>query len=113
VAWRRRNIVRTKWSRAKAERGIRRVRTHRERVRTRHEERKRVKDLGGGWAQYLKKRDLKKLRRESTGNVNETLRKTTGLEITKRIAGYTAGLRTIKDRTLWRGLPPPKRLKSY
>jgi hypothetical protein len=46
-----------------------------------------VKDLGSGWPQYLKK-----LRWESTGNVNKSLRKTSGLEMVKQIAGSTVGL---------------------
>jgi hypothetical protein len=45
----------------------------------------------------VKKRDLKELRRENTGHFNETLRKTSGLEIAKRIARSTVGLRTMKD----------------
>jgi hypothetical protein len=48
-----------------------------------HEGRKGLRDLGGRWLRYLKKRDLKKLQWESMRNVNETLRKTTGLEIGK------------------------------
>jgi hypothetical protein len=112
VAWRKRNIVRDKWTRAKAERGIRRVRTLMERLRTRHEGRHGVKDLDGARPRYQKKRDLKKLRRESTRNVNETLRKTTGLEIAKQIVRSTVGLRTIEDRTYWRGRPSPKRKKT-
>jgi hypothetical protein len=40
----------------------------------------------------------------------KVFRKTTGLEmIAKRIDRYTVGLRTVKDWTLWRGRPPPKR----
>lgn len=89
LAWRKRNIVRNKQTRVKPERGIRRIRTLRGKVRTTHEGRREVKDLGGGRSRYLNKRDLKKLRRESTGNVNETLRKTTGLEIAMRIARST------------------------
>jgi hypothetical protein len=81
-------------------------------VPTRHDGRKGMKDLGGGRPRYLKKRDLKKRRRESTRNVNETVRITTVLEIAKRIAGSTVELRTIKDRTLWRGRPRPKRKKE-
>jgi hypothetical protein len=46
VAWRKRNIVRNKWTRAKDERGIRRIRTLREIGRTRQKGRKGVKDLG-------------------------------------------------------------------
>jgi hypothetical protein len=61
VAWRKRNIVRNRWTRTKDERGIQRVWTLRERVQTLHKDRKGVKDLGSGWPQYLKKRDLKKL----------------------------------------------------
>jgi hypothetical protein len=71
-----------------------------------------VKDLGGGRPRYLKKRDLKKLRRESTGNVNETLRMTTGLEIAKRIARSTVGLRKMRNWTLWRGRFPPERINE-
>jgi hypothetical protein len=41
-------------------------------------------------------------------NVNETLRKTTGLEIGKWIARSTVGLWTIKDEILWWGWHPPK-----
>jgi hypothetical protein len=95
VAWRKRNIVRNKWTRAKAERGIRRVWTLRERVQMRHKGRKGVKDIGSVQPQYLKK-----LQWESTRNVNETLRKTTGLEIAKQIARSTVGRQTSKDRTL-------------
>jgi hypothetical protein len=54
VAWDRRNIVR-EYIKAKVERGIRRVRALRERVRTRHEGRKGIKDLGGERPRYLRK----------------------------------------------------------
>jgi hypothetical protein len=60
VAWHKRNVVRNKWTRAKAQRGIRWVRTLRERARTRHEGRNGVKGPGGGRPLYLKKWDLKK-----------------------------------------------------
>jgi hypothetical protein len=73
------------------------------RVAQRKRNRKGVTDLGGGRPRHLNKRELKKLRRESSGSVNDTLRKTIGLEIAKRIVKSTVGLRTIKDRTLWRG----------
>jgi hypothetical protein len=55
VAWRKKGVVRKDWTRSKVERTTQRVgplrknlRTLRERVRTRHEGRKGVKDLGGG-----------------------------------------------------------------
>jgi hypothetical protein len=78
------NIVRNKWTRAKAATEMQRVWMH-------HEGRKGVKDLGGRQP-YLKKQDLKKLQQESMGKVNETIRKTTELEIAKRIARSTVGL---------------------
>jgi hypothetical protein len=102
AAWRERNIVRNKFTRTKDERGIRRV-------RTRHEGRKGVKGLCGGRPWYLKKRDLKNLRRESRGNVKESLRKTTGLEIAKRMARSTLWLRKMRNWTLWRSRPPLER----
>jgi hypothetical protein len=60
AAWCKRNIIKDKWTRAKAERAIRRVQMLRERVQTCHKGGKGVKDLGGRWSRYLKKRDLKK-----------------------------------------------------
>jgi hypothetical protein len=42
----------------------------------------------------------------------KTLRKTIGLEIARRIAGFSVRLRKIQDWKLWRGRPPSKRLNS-
>jgi hypothetical protein len=67
-----------------------------------------VKDLGGRRPRYLKKRDLKKLRLEGTGKLGTTFRKTTKLEIAKRIARSAAGMRKMKGWTLSRDQPPPK-----
>jgi hypothetical protein len=39
-------------------------------------------------------------------------RKSIGLEMAKRIARCTVGLKRIKDWTLWRGRPPPKRKEN-
>jgi hypothetical protein len=39
-------------------------------------------------------------------------RKSTGLEIAKRIARCTVGLKRLMERTLWRAHPPPKRKKK-
>jgi hypothetical protein len=71
-----------------------------------------VKDLGGGRPRYLRKRDLKMLQLESTGNLDRTFRKTTRLGIVKRIAGSPIALPRIKKGTLWRGRPPPKQKKK-
>jgi hypothetical protein len=38
-------------------------------------------------------------------------RKTTGLEIARRIARYSVGMQTLRDWTSWRGQPPPKSKK--
>jgi hypothetical protein len=105
IAWHKMNIVRDKWTRAKAVGEIRTVWTLRARVWMHHEGRKGLKNLGSGWPQYLKKQDLQKLLWESMRNVNEILRRTTVLEIAKRIARSTVGLRTIKDGILWRDRP--------
>jgi hypothetical protein len=51
----------------------------------------------------------------SLGNERTTrgiYRKSTGLEIAKRISRYTVGLQGIRDLTLWRGRPPPKQTKN-
>jgi hypothetical protein len=102
VARRKENIFRNKWTRAKAERGI-------QKEWTRREGRNIVKYLDGGRPRYLRKRDLKQLRLESTGNLDTTFSKTTRLEIVKRIARSTVGVRKINCWTLWRSRPPPKR----
>jgi hypothetical protein len=68
----------------------------RERVRTCHEGRRGVKDLGGGWLQYLRKQDLKKLWQESMGNVTETLRKTIRLESMKRATRMSSDLQKMR-----------------
>jgi hypothetical protein len=55
-------------------------------------------------------------RLQSRREFNKTLRKTyekmTGLEIAKQIAGSPVGLQNIKNWTLWKGWPPPKRKKE-
>jgi hypothetical protein len=61
----------------------------------------------------IRNRDVK----EQLGLGNERTtrgiqRKSTGLEIAKRIGRCTVGLHRIKDWTLWRGRPPPKRKKE-
>jgi hypothetical protein len=52
---------------------------------------------------------------ESTGNVNETFRETLGLEIAKRIAGFSVRIKKMSVRTLWRGQlpPPPQKKRNY
>jgi hypothetical protein len=57
VAWEKTNSIRNKLTRAKVERGIRRARTLREKVRTHYESIKGLRDLGGGRLLYLKKNE--------------------------------------------------------
>jgi hypothetical protein len=45
---------------------------------------------------------------QSEREFTKIYRKTAGLEIVKRIARSTVGLRTIRNWTLWRGQPLPK-----
>jgi hypothetical protein len=83
------NFVRNKWTRAKAERGIQKLRSH-------HKGRNIVKYLDRGRPRYLRKGDLKNLRLESTGKLETAFSKTTRLEIEKRIVGSTVAMRKIK-----------------
>jgi hypothetical protein len=63
-------------------------------LRPQLQRRNEVKDLGCGQPRYVKEADM---------------RKTAGLQIAKRVAGFSACLRHGKDWTLWRCRPPPKR----
>jgi hypothetical protein len=101
-AWRKRGVVRRDCIRSKVERANRRagplrknLRTIGERVRKHYEDRRGLRDLGGGRPRYLKKLQL-----EGTGSVIKTYGQTTGLEIAKRIAGSPVGLQKIRDWTL-------------
>jgi hypothetical protein len=49
---------------------------------------------------------------EIGGTLYETRYETVSMKIAKQNAGSSARMRSIKDWTLWRGRPPPKRLKS-
>jgi hypothetical protein len=46
------------------------------------------------------------------GKGNEVFGKTTGLEFGRREAGSSVALRKLKNGTLWKVRPPPKRLKN-
>jgi hypothetical protein len=69
---------------------------------------KRIEGPSWRMATIFEKWDLKKPQPESTGSIIKTYRKSTGLEITQRIARSTVGLQRIKDWTLWKGRPPQK-----
>jgi hypothetical protein len=58
------------------------------------------------------KQDLKKLRLESSGNLDTIFSKTTRLEVAKRIARSIVGIRKIKCWTLWKGRPATKTEKE-
>jgi hypothetical protein len=58
-------------------------------------------------------RDVKEqLRLGNERTIRGIYRKSTGMEIAKRITRYVVGLKRIEDWTLWRGRPPPKRKKK-
>jgi hypothetical protein len=49
---------------------------------------------------------------EIGGTPYETRFETVSMKISKQNAGSSARMRSIKEWKLWRGRPPPKRLKS-
>jgi hypothetical protein len=83
-----------------------------------------LKKPGGRWPRYLMKRGTRATdgvrgwssqrpsHVEGGGTLYETQYETVGMKIAKQMAGSSARKRSIKDWTLWRGRPPPKRLKS-
>jgi hypothetical protein len=121
VAWRSENVVRKNWIRNQAKRGTPKRRKDGERlwkcleysngIRSRGVEehihlrkgRKTAKNIGGrrGHQQQLK----------SMGNGNKVYSKTIRLDIAKRTFRSTAEMQKMKEWTLWRGRPPPKRKK--
>jgi hypothetical protein len=97
VAWRKRIGIRRDLTRNQVEQGD---------LKRRKDEKKRWKDPGcknGMRSQDVKevlplrKQDLKKLQLEGTGNVIQTYRKTTGLEIANQTAGSYVASQEIKD----------------
>jgi hypothetical protein len=83
-----------------------------------------IKDPGGRWPQYLMKgrtwttngvgawESGQQLLLESGGMCMEALYELVSVDITKQNARSSARMWNIMDWTLWRGRPPPKRLKS-
>jgi hypothetical protein len=68
--------------------------------------RARATDGVGGWSS-------KRLSHvEGGGTLYENRHETASMKIAKQNAGSSDRMRNIKDWTLWRGRPPPKRLKS-
>jgi hypothetical protein len=66
---------------------------------------------GPGMQNGIRDRGLREQLRSKV-EFTKIFRKTTGLEMAKRIARSAVGLRKIKDWTLWRSRPPPKRRKN-
>jgi hypothetical protein len=62
----------------------------------------RIKDLGDRRPIYVRKKRITSM----------IYRKTIELEIVKRAVGISSRLRRIRNWTLWRGRPPPKRKKK-
>jgi hypothetical protein len=139
VTWRERNSIRKDWTTDKGEREARRARMLRRRVQSRQENGKGIRELGGRRPLYRRKRrptkngiggcksghrSLLGSRRTQKNALCEIVsmkiaqqraeisEKTRRLEVAKRTARSTVEMHTMKDWTLWRGGPPPKRKKK-
>jgi hypothetical protein len=67
---------------------------------------KKVADSIGGWSRR------QRLHPKSSGKGNEIYRNIIRLAVGKRATEMSTGLLKIKDWTMWRGRPPPKRKKK-
>jgi hypothetical protein len=121
VSWCSENVVRKNWIRNHAKRGTLKRRKDGERlwkcleysngIRSRgveghiylRKERKTAKNIGG------RRRHQQQLK--SMGNGNKVYSKTIRLDIAKQTFRSTAEMQKMKEWTLWRGRPPPKRKK--
>jgi hypothetical protein len=108
VAWRMKNFVRKIWTKDKVERGTRRVRTLRKRLRTRLEGRIGIKDLGGRRPLYLRKEKTatnsiggrsagQPSLLGSGGTLKKALYEIVSVKIAKQKAGSSAASQKIKD----------------
>jgi hypothetical protein len=139
VAWRRENYFRKDWITEKVEREARRARMLRRRLWSRQENGKEIRVLGGRQPLYRRKRRPTKnsIGRCKSGHRSplgsrgtrkkaiyefvsmkiaqqtaEIFRKSRKLEVAKQTARSTVEMQKMKDWTLWRGRPPPKRKKK-
>jgi hypothetical protein len=120
VAWRTRNFIRKYLTPDKVDRGARRVRTLRKRLRTHQEGRMGIKNLGGRRPLCLRKERTtakfiggwssgQKSSLGSGGILKKSLYEIVSVKIAKQIAGSYDASRKIKDGALWSGRPPPQR----
>jgi hypothetical protein len=62
----------------------------------------------------IQNRDLKEqLHLGAKRNINNTFRETLEMEIGKRLAGSSVGIRKMGLRTLWRGLPLQNKRRNH
>jgi hypothetical protein len=120
VAWHRESFVRKDCTRAKDERVTQRVGPLRKNLRMHHEGKCGTKDLCCGQPLYLRKEWTttngiggwsagQRSHLGSEGTLNKKLYEIFRGRIAKQIVGTLSGLRRIRNWTLWRGRPPPKR----
>jgi hypothetical protein len=67
---------------------------------------------GGRWPRDLRKDVKEQLRRRNERKTSEIYKKTIRLEVVKRAIEMSTSLLKIRDWTLWRGSPPPKRRRN-
>jgi hypothetical protein len=70
------------------------------------------KDPGGGWPRDLRREVKEPLRRRNERTTSEIYRKIIRQEVVKRAPEMSTGLLKMRNWALWRGRPPPKRLKK-
>jgi hypothetical protein len=123
VAWHKENCVRKDWTMDKVERETRRARMLRRRLRSRQENGKRIRDLGGRRPLYRRKRrptknsigECKSGHRSplgSRGTRKTAICETVRMKIAKQVVRTPNGLQKIRNWTLWIGRPPLKRKKE-
>jgi hypothetical protein len=122
VAFLRRGAVRKDCTRAKVERATQRIGSLRKILRTHHEGKRRIKDLGDRRPLCLRKERTtmngnegwssgQKSHLGSGGTRKKTLYEMYRGKIAKQVVKTSIGLLRMMDGTLWRGRPPPKRKK--
>jgi hypothetical protein len=139
VAWCSENYVRKDWTMDKVEQEVQRAWMLRRRLRSRQENGKGTRDLGGRRPLYWRKRrptkngigrcksghrsplGIRGTRKKAiyetvsmkiTQQISEIFRKTRRREVAKRTARSIVEMEKMKDLTLWTGRPPSKRKKK-
>jgi hypothetical protein len=117
------NVAGRNCTMAVIERATQRVGLLTKNLRTHHEGKRGTKNIGGRWPLCQKrkvptKNDIgrcragQRLHLGRRGTRKKTPYETVNVKITKQITRFTAGLLPVKNWTLWKGRPSPKRKKG-